>query len=295
VWWHTTDIEQVWRNVKDFGAKGDGVTDDTAAINLAISQGGRCGANCGSSTIYPAVVYFPAGTYLVSSPIIQYYNTQLLGYPQNRPTIMAAASFAGLGVISSNVYTGGYNTDGSSEEWYINQNNFLRSIKNFVVDISRTRADAQIAGIHWQVAQGTSLENIAFYMSTSATTTQQGIFMENGSGGFLSDLLFIGGALGCYFGNQQFTTSGLYIFNAKVGMQIHWDWAWTMHDIVISGSQTAISIIGGVSINLYCFSPLLTQWLTRLEQEQEVQGSRSGRLFLWTHILQPPILGFLLV
>jgi hypothetical protein len=70
---------QVWRNVKDFGAVGDGVTDDTAAINLAISSGGRCGANCGSSTVVPAVVFFPPGTYLVSGEIIMYYNTQLLG------------------------------------------------------------------------------------------------------------------------------------------------------------------------------------------------------------------------
>ena len=50
-----------------------------AAINHAISDGDRCGANCGSSTIYPAVVYFPPASYLVSSPIIQYYNTQLIG------------------------------------------------------------------------------------------------------------------------------------------------------------------------------------------------------------------------
>lgn len=70
---------QVWRNVRDYGAVGDGITDDTAAINRAISEGGRCGADCGSSTIYPATVWFPAGTYLVSSPIIQYYNTEFLG------------------------------------------------------------------------------------------------------------------------------------------------------------------------------------------------------------------------
>lgn len=70
---------KVWRSVKDYGAKGDGVTDDTEAINRAISDGGRCGANCGSSTIYPAVIWFPAGTYLVSTSIIQYYNTQFLG------------------------------------------------------------------------------------------------------------------------------------------------------------------------------------------------------------------------
>lgn len=60
----------VYRNVMDFGCRGDGVTDDTACINTAISSGGRCGQNCGSSTVYPALVYFPSGTYLVSSPII---------------------------------------------------------------------------------------------------------------------------------------------------------------------------------------------------------------------------------
>lgn len=70
---------QVFRNVKDYGAKGDGVTDDTAAINSAMSDGARCGNNCGSSTIKPAIVYFPAGTYLVSSSIQQWYNTQLIG------------------------------------------------------------------------------------------------------------------------------------------------------------------------------------------------------------------------
>jgi hypothetical protein len=39
------------KNVKDFGATGDGTTDDTAAIRLALIGGGA--------------IYFPAGTYLV--------------------------------------------------------------------------------------------------------------------------------------------------------------------------------------------------------------------------------------
>jgi len=46
-------------NVKDCGAKGDGVTDDTEALNQALDQGGG----------KMRVVYIPAGTYLVSRPV----------------------------------------------------------------------------------------------------------------------------------------------------------------------------------------------------------------------------------
>lgn len=57
---------RVFRNVKDYGARGDGVTDDTAAINAAISDGDRCGfyGDCHGATTTPALVYFPAGSVL---------------------------------------------------------------------------------------------------------------------------------------------------------------------------------------------------------------------------------------
>jgi len=49
----------VYRNVHDYGAKGDGLKDDTYAINLAISDGPRCGHQADSTTTAPALVYLP--------------------------------------------------------------------------------------------------------------------------------------------------------------------------------------------------------------------------------------------
>ncbi|MCM8534765.1 MAG: glycoside hydrolase family 55 protein [Lentisphaeraceae bacterium] len=51
-------------NVKDYGAKGDGVTDDTMAIRKAINE------NINKSRYRSnPFIYFPEGTYLVSGPI----------------------------------------------------------------------------------------------------------------------------------------------------------------------------------------------------------------------------------
>ncbi|KAF7901060.1 hypothetical protein EAF00_003281 [Botryotinia globosa] len=73
--------DQVFRNVKDFEATGNGIADDAAANNTAITYRSRYvegipRVGCASATNSPAVVYFSAGTYLISSPIIPYYMTQ---------------------------------------------------------------------------------------------------------------------------------------------------------------------------------------------------------------------------
>ncbi len=86
----------------------DGKTDDTAAIQKAISNGNRCApGSCASSTVTPAVVYFPAGTYIISSSLLDYYNTQLIGNPNSLPTLRATPNFSGLGVIDGDQYEPG--------------------------------------------------------------------------------------------------------------------------------------------------------------------------------------------
>lgn len=91
---------QVWRarygtvNVKDYGAVGDGVHDDTAAIQAALDVGGP--------------IYFPPGTYLVSKTLTVTVNgTQIIGADQtvkwfNNDTVVIqpASPFTGSEVIS---------------------------------------------------------------------------------------------------------------------------------------------------------------------------------------------------
>ncbi|KAI8648484.1 hypothetical protein NCS56_01533300 [Fusarium sp. Ph1] len=155
---YATPDYKVWRNFKDFGVKGDGKTDDLAAINKAIADGMRCGETCHSSITTLAVVYFPPGIYL----------------PINIPIILAASSFVGLSIFTSN--------------------------KHVADDVGISTQPTS----YGQVAQASSLENIKFYMQYNSdipSNTQQGIYMENGSGGFLADLTFVGGNFGAYFGN----------------------------------------------------------------------------------------------
>ena len=236
---NNTGYGPIFRNVKDspYGAAGDGVTDDTNAINLAISAGGRCGLGCDSSTKEPAIIYFPPGKYKVTKPIIQYYFTQLIGDATDPPTILADASFSGIAVIDSDPYEDG------GANWYINQNNFYRQIRNFVIDITAQPSSVG-AGIHWQVAQATSLQNITFNMvkDSSSANQQKGIFMDNGSGGFMSDLTFNGGGFGAWLGNQQFTTRNLVFNGCNTAFFMNWNWGWTLKSATIDSCKVGVDI-----------------------------------------------------
>ncbi|KAL4069050.1 glycoside hydrolase family 55 protein, partial [Scleroderma citrinum] len=233
---------QVFRNVKDFGAKGDGVTDDTVAINTAMSSGGRCGGGtCESSTVTPAIVYFPEGTYLVSSAINMYYYTQMIGNPKNPPTLLASSSFSGFAVIDADPYI----PNGYGAQWYTNQNNFLRSVRNLIIDLRQIPASSKAIGLHWQVAQATSLINVLVEMTTAPGNDHQGLFMENGSGGFMEDVVFNGGKYGMQVGNQQFTIRNLTVNNANIAVFGIWNWGFTFQGVTISDCQVGFDLTTG--------------------------------------------------
>lgn len=135
------------------------------------------------------------GTYKICRPIVQFYYTQFVGDAISPPTIKGCKTFVGIGLIDTDPYVPG----GNGVNWFINQNQFFRQIRNFIFDLNdmplSTDDDGQPlvpTGIHWQVSQACSLQNLVFNMpvaTTSNKATHVGIFMENGSGGFVSDLV----------------------------------------------------------------------------------------------------------
>ena len=235
---------QVFRNVKDFGAVGDGKTDDTRAINNAISSGNRCAPGaCGSSTVTPAVVYFPTGVYMVNASIIDYYYTQIIGNPKAgcMPTIRAFATFTGgLGVVDGNQY-------GANGLGYGATNVFWRQIRNLIIDTTLVPAANAITGLHWPTAQATSLQNMIFNMSTARGTQHQGMFIESGSGGFMNDLTFLGGMYGVNWGNQQFTVRNLTFKGCVTAINQIWNWGWTYENINIDNCTLGLNMSTGGS------------------------------------------------
>lgn len=96
-----------WVSVKDFGAMGDGTTDDSVAIQYAVTE-------CEGTTLY-----FPSGTYIVGTPITVPNNITMVGdlgtTTLKLKTKIYSPSSGDMFVISgvSNVSVIGINGDGN--------------------------------------------------------------------------------------------------------------------------------------------------------------------------------------
>lgn len=94
-----------YTSVKDFGAKGDGVTDDASAIRSALASLSSTGG----------VIYFPVGTYLVKSAVL-FYSNQILLF-EHGATIKQGAAIDSLMRNYSTTSIGGY--DGTHDSMII--------------------------------------------------------------------------------------------------------------------------------------------------------------------------------
>ncbi|PRP77587.1 hypothetical protein PROFUN_00448 [Planoprotostelium fungivorum] len=240
---------QVFRNVMDYGAKGDGVADDTEPIRRAIADG-RCGPNCDSSTTRYAVIYFPSGVYRVRSTIPLYFMTLMVGDANDVPTIRASPDFIGDRIIEANTDTNGGNwfriqvSENPQVTTHSTQNNFHQQMRNLKIDTTAVPAQIPITAIRWMVAQGSSLFKIQIELSSQPGTQHRGILCESGSASYFGDVTVSGGDTGVIIGNQQFNIKGLTIRNTRVALRILWGWGWVFHQLSVYNSTRGLDISG---------------------------------------------------
>ncbi|ODH53683.1 hypothetical protein GX48_00101 [Paracoccidioides brasiliensis] len=239
-----------YRDVVKYGADNTGKKDATEAINAAIADGNRCGLECGNTFLLGAIIYFPPGTYKICRPVIQLYYTQFIGDALDPPTIKGCDTFQGIALFDTDPYIPG----GNGQNWYINQNQFFRQIRNFIFDLTEMPLQTNDhdqplvpTGIHWQVSQACSLQNLVFNMPKATDknkATHVGIFMENGSGGFVSDLVFNGGNIGWRACSQQYTAMNIKFNGCLTAVQMIWDWGFNWQRIQVDGGAIAFNISG---------------------------------------------------
>ena len=124
---------ETWINVQDYGAKGDGSTDDTQAIRRAIAAGDN--------------IYFPTGWYIVSETIKMGPNTKFIGLHPFATQIKllestpAFSSFGGpVPVVESSeggnnflygigINTGAFNYRAVGVKWMAGTDSFMNDVK----------------------------------------------------------------------------------------------------------------------------------------------------------------------
>lgn len=242
----------VRRNVRDFGAVGDGVADDTAAFIRALTWDKATKYvkdkpwnfsqyNC--QTTKPSIVVVPIGRYLINAILPLTFYTQLVGESEtNRPTLICNGSH--YHCLDAGI------DEGPGNGWYgnVNQNNFYHQVRNLIVDLSRC---TDCVGLHWEVSQATNVVNVHFELG-GWNSSNIGILMECGSGGYLGDVSTRGGHNGLRVGNQQFTFKNISIEDTSgPAVFLFWNWIMTFVDLRIRNATIGVHATAGVgSLNL---------------------------------------------
>jgi hypothetical protein len=209
-------------SVKDFGAVGDGVTDDTVAIQAAINAVGSTNGG---------VIYFPTGVYLVSQGTIP--NQSL--YLQNNVTIIGAGVGATLIKLAPN----------ANSHVITGQNVNNIGIYNLAIDGDRANQILTVHGIQLLNVSGAIIQNVEV-----RKVVRYGIGLQQGTFRRIKiDSVYIHdtGYEGIDIKNRNNNNEDIFISNVTVR-----NWA----NITTVDSQAGIDIRGKVQLNnIECVAP----------------------------------------
>jgi hypothetical protein len=193
------------RNVRDYGAKGDGHTDDTQAFRAALQQGRSTPQGFKAA----ASVYIPPGRYLIRSTLIIWSRTHVFGDWTDPPTLVLAPDSAGFQdpakPLPFLVTAGGYKVPDDTTDWQTRtgefngstNNTFFIIVRDLRVEIASNNPGAW--AIYWWCAQQTALRNVQVDCGPSS----RGCLNTGGQGGgsTIAGCTFTGGQEG-YFSSD---------------------------------------------------------------------------------------------
>lgn len=239
-----------FRDVRDYGAVGDGVADDTQAFirALEIGRGGK-----GDREKTPANVYVPSGTYLISDTLIVYRATMVAGDSDSPPTLVLKKNAPGFGDPQKPrpmiVTYCAYDTDPADRQWAIRTNEMGGSTNNtFLITVRHLNLKIEAGnpgawGIFWLVAQQTALRNV-----TIDAGSGQGCLkcFWWGGGGVMSHLKLVGGDWGWHvqatsqWAARSFELSG----QRKASLWLEGVWNFALLDFHFRHT-TPMQVLGG--------------------------------------------------
>ena len=200
-----TGISRDFLNVKEYGAKGDGKTNDTKAINDTLTKASLASGE-GVNT-----VYFPSGTYMVTSSIIFPSNIAVKGDTAKNTIIKMDKSVGrmeGLGIIgewdttTENVIIEDITFDFNTERWHGYENTTTDydtttlprgELVNYTPIYSQPKTGSySIGGVVKEIKLLTAGDSY-----TSSVNSQSNLATTGGSGsGLTVDITYTGEVLG---------------------------------------------------------------------------------------------------
>ncbi|EKS29266.1 glycoside hydrolase family 55 protein [Afipia felis] len=241
-------------NVKDYGAVGDDSTDDTSSINSAISACNTAGGG---------FVYFPPGSYAVSSQIIMKDNVRLVGAGEGASTIRLTASYTAQAIIEGTGVDRGGVTDLAIDAGDFTSTGSVAirftNATDIIIERNIIKKMGQFGIVFNGVARGRIAHN-TISLTTASSSQNQGILGSDSTANTSIEITrndLINTALN--FSGSKSTITHNRISNWKFGAGITIEQASTCHTLVIEANHcsggTGTDVNGYVCGGIETWSP----------------------------------------